>query len=66
MESGDLIRLIDELRNSAAALNARSRDFLNSLSERAGRFTVVYLSPKQKQWLDDLALKAKGLHHDRA
>jgi hypothetical protein len=28
--------------------------------ERAGRFDVVHLSPKQKRWLEDLALKAKG------
>jgi hypothetical protein len=38
----------------------RSEEFLNSLLERAGRFEVVHLSPKQKRWVEDPVLKAKG------
>ena len=60
VDAGDLIDLITTVRDSGAWLGPRSEQFLGGLLERAGRFTVVYLSPKQKQWLDDLALKAKG------
>jgi hypothetical protein len=60
MNAGDLIDLITMVRDSGAWIGSRSEDFLDGLLERAGRFPTVYLSPKQKQWLDDLALKAKG------
>jgi hypothetical protein len=60
MDAGDLIDLITMVRDSGARIGSRSEEFLDGLLERAGRFTTVFLSPKQKQWLDDLALKAKG------
>ena len=60
MCAGDLIDLITRVRDSGAWIGSRSEKFLDGLLERAGRFAVVYLSPRQKQWLDDLALKAKG------
>ena len=60
MDAGDLIDLITMVRDSGAWIGSRSEEFLDGLLERAGRFAIVYLSPKQKQWLDDLALKAKG------
>ena len=56
----DLVDLITTVRDSGAWFGPRSEEFLDGLLERAGRFAAVYLSPKQKQWLDDLALKAKG------
>jgi hypothetical protein len=49
-----------EALREARRFTARSEEFLDSLLERAGRFDVVHLSPKQKRWLEDLALKAKG------
>jgi hypothetical protein len=55
----ELVALIEALR-AARRFTARSEEFLDSLLERAGRFDVVHLSPKQKHWLEDLALKAKG------
>jgi hypothetical protein len=60
MDAGELIDLIATVRESGARIGSRSEEFLDGLLERAGRFATVYLSPKQKQWLDDLALKAKG------
>jgi len=60
MNAGDLIDLITRVRDSGAWIGSRSEEILDGLRERAGRFAVVYLSPRQKQWLDDLALKAKG------
>ena len=60
MNAGDLIDLIIMVRDSGAWIGSRSEEFLDGLLERAGRFSTVFLSPKQKQWLDDLALKAKG------
>jgi hypothetical protein len=55
----ELVSLVEALRASRR-FTARSEEFLDSLLERAGRFDVVHLSPKQKRWLADLALKAKG------
>jgi hypothetical protein len=55
----ELVSLVEALRASRR-FTARSEEFLDSLLERAGRFDVVHLSPKQKRWLEDLALKAKG------
>jgi hypothetical protein len=55
----ELVNLVEALRASRR-FTARSEEFLDSLLERAGRFDVVHLSPKQKRWLEDLALKAKG------
>jgi hypothetical protein len=55
----ELVSLVEALR-AARRFTARSEEFLDSLLERAGRFDVVHLSPKQKRWLEDLALKAKG------
>jgi hypothetical protein len=55
----ELVALVEALRASRR-FTARSEEFLDSLLERAGRFDVVHLSPKQKRWLENLALKAKG------
>jgi hypothetical protein len=55
----ELVALVEALR-AARRFTARSEEFLDSLLERAGRFDVVHLSAKQKRWLEDLALKAKG------
>lgn len=55
----ELVSLVEALR-AARRFTARSKEFLDGLLERAGRFDVVRLSPKQKRWLEDLALKAKG------
>jgi hypothetical protein len=55
--SVDLVRFI-EARGSGVTLNTRSEEFLDSLLERADRFNVVYLSPRQQQWLSDLASRA--------
>jgi hypothetical protein len=55
----ELVSLVEALR-AARRFTARSEEFLDSMLERAGRFDVVHLSPKQKRWLEDLALKAKG------
>jgi len=55
----ELVSLVEALRASRR-FTARSEEFLDGLLERAGRFDVVHLSPKQKRWLEDLALKAKG------
>jgi hypothetical protein len=55
----ELVSLVEALRASRR-FTARSEEFLDSLLERASRFDVVRLSPKQKRWLEDLALKAKG------
>ena len=60
MDAGDLIDLITMVCDSGAWVGSRSEEFLDGLLERAGRFPTVYLSAKRKQWLDDLALKAKG------
>lgn len=54
----ELVALIEVLRASCR-FTPRSEDFLDSLLDRAGRFDVVHLSPKQKRWLDDLVLKAR-------
>jgi hypothetical protein len=59
MDAGDLIDLITTVRDSGAWIGSRSEEFLDSLLDRASHFTIVYLSPKQKQWLDDLVRKAK-------
>ena len=56
----ELVDLVAALRASGRRFTARSEEFLDSLLERARRFDVVHLSPKQKRWLEDLALKAKG------
>jgi hypothetical protein len=56
----ELVDLVEALRESGRPFTARSEEFLDSMLERAGRFDVVHLSPKQKRWLEDLALKAKG------
>jgi hypothetical protein len=55
----ELVSLVEALRASRR-FTARSEEFLDGLLERARRFDVVHLSPKQKRWLEDLALKAKG------
>jgi hypothetical protein len=55
----ELVSLVEALR-ATRRFTARSEEFLDGLLERAGRFDVVHLSPKQKRWLEDLALKAKG------
>ena len=55
----ELIGLVEALR-AARRFTARSEEFLDSMLERARRFDMVHLSPKQKRWLEDLALKAKG------
>jgi hypothetical protein len=55
----ELVSLVEALR-AARRFTARSEEFLDSMLERAGRFDVVHLSPKQKRWLEDLAMKAKG------
>ena len=55
----ELVAPVEALR-AARRFTARSEEFLDSMLERAGRFDVVRLSPKQKRWLEDLALKAKG------
>ena len=55
-----LIDLVAALRVSGIRFTLRSEEFLESLLERAHRFDVVHLSPKQKRWLEDLALKAKS------
>ena len=55
----ELVSLVEALR-AGRRFTARSEEFLDSMLERAGRFDVVHLSPKQKRWLEDLALKAKG------
>ena len=55
----ELVALVEALR-AARRFTARSEKFLDSLLERARHFDVGHLSPKQKRWLKDLALKAKG------
>jgi hypothetical protein len=55
----ELVSLVEALR-AARRFTARSEEFLDSMLARAGRFDVVHLSPKQKRWLEDLALKAGG------
>ena len=59
MLNHELVSLVEALR-AARRFTARSEEFLDGLLERAGRSDVVHLSPKQKRWLEDLALKAKG------
>ncbi len=59
MLNTELIDLIAALRE-ARQFTARSEEFLDGLLERADRYDVVHLSPKQKRWLEDLALKAKA------
>jgi hypothetical protein len=49
-----------EALRASRRFTARSEEFLDSLLERAGRFEVVHLSPKQKRWVEDPVLKAKG------
>ena len=44
----ELVSLVEALRASRR-FTVRSEEFLDSLLERAGRFDVVHLSPKQKQ-----------------
>jgi hypothetical protein len=58
MDAEDLIDTIATLRDSGAWLGPRSDDFLNGLLSRARRYDAVFLSAKQKQWLDDLIRKA--------
>jgi hypothetical protein len=58
MNSVDLAHFIEALRGSGFTFNARSEEFLDSLLQRADRFNVVYLSPRQQQWLADLASRA--------
>jgi hypothetical protein len=59
MLNHELVALVAALR-AVRQFTARSEEFLDGLLERADRFDVVHLSPKQKKWLEDLALKAKG------
>jgi hypothetical protein len=60
MGAEDLVDLITKMRDSGAWLGPRSEAFLDGLLERTGVYASVLLSPKQKQWLDDLALKTKA------
>lgn len=56
----ELVDLVAAIRATGMRFTARSEEFLNSLLERARHYDVVHLSPKQKRWLEDLALKARG------
>jgi hypothetical protein len=58
MDSDDLVGLIEEIRASRVTLTTRSEMFLNSLLGRAHIYDAVFLSPKQQDWLADLAAKA--------
>lgn len=59
MLNHELVDLVEALR-ATRRFTARSEEFLDGLLERAERYGVVHLSPKQTRWLEDLALKAKG------
>jgi hypothetical protein len=48
----EVVSLVEALR-AARRFTARSEEFLDSMLERAGRFDVVHLSPKQKRWLEE-------------
>jgi hypothetical protein len=58
MDSDDLVGLIEEIRASGVAFNARAEGFLNSLLGRARDYEEVFLSEKQRRWLVSLAAKA--------
>jgi hypothetical protein len=58
IDSDDLVGLIEDIRASGVAFNARSEGFLNSLLGRARDYEEVFLSEKQRRWLANLAAKA--------
>jgi hypothetical protein len=59
IDAGDLIDLIARVRDSGARIGSRSEDFLDGLLARAHRYTAVFVSAKQRRWLDDLIRKAR-------
>jgi hypothetical protein len=58
MDAKGLVNLITRLRDSGAWLGPRSEQFLDGLLARARRYDAVFLSARQRQWLDDLARRA--------
>ena len=58
MSAEELVALITKLRDSGAMFGSRSEDFLDGLLARAHRYDAVFLSARQRQWLDDLARRA--------
>ena len=58
MDAKGLVNLITRLRDSGAWLGPRSEQFLDGLLARARCYDAVFLSVKQRQWLDDLARRA--------
>jgi hypothetical protein len=58
MDAGQLVDLITRLRDSGTVFGSRSEEFLDGLLARAGRYDGVFLSARQRAWLDDLARRA--------
>jgi hypothetical protein len=58
VDAEELIDLITRLRDSGATFGSRSDEFLDGLLARARRYDGVFLSVKQRAWLDDLARRA--------
>jgi hypothetical protein len=58
VDAEEMIDLITRLRDSGATFGSRSDEFLDGLLARARRYDGVFLSVKQRAWLDDLARRA--------
>ena len=58
VDAEELVDLVTRLRDSGAMLGSRSEEFLDGLLARARRYDAVFLSARQRQWLDDLARRA--------
>lgn len=50
----ELADLVKQLLDTHPRLNSASQDFLESLAERAESYDVVFISVKQRSWLQDL------------
>ena len=58
IDAEQLVDLIMRLRDSGAVFGSRSEEFLDGLLARARRYDGVFLSARQRAWLDDLARRA--------
>jgi hypothetical protein len=59
MRAEDLIDLITMIRDSGAGFDPHAEEFLDGLLGRARIYASVFISRKQRCWLDDLVRKAK-------
>lgn len=56
-----LTQLLSELKDIEIKLNDRERGFVFDVAERLTKYgDRTYMSPKQRQWLDDIHAKYLG------